>query len=84
MCLTRPHALRAFVSSGFTCLTSLCALHAFVPHVPLLLTSLTHAPYLRALHALFVRVKIVLGWICSPAKSFHIPRTVKHYQLCCF
>ena len=36
--------------------------------VPSLLTCLTHASYLRALRALFVLVKILLGWIYSPSK----------------
>ena len=55
----------------------LCALRTFVPYVSSRLTCLIHVPYLRALrtfHALFVHLKIILGWICSPAEIsiFHI------------
>ena len=62
LCLRALRALRAFVLS---CLTRLRALRA-------LFRRLTYAPcvYLsRALRALFVHVKIVLGWIFSPAKT---------------
>ena len=41
------------------------------PSAPSHLTCLTQTPYLRILRALFVHVKIVLGWICSPAKTYH-------------
>ena len=54
-------------------LTRLGALRAYV---------LYHAPYLRALRTLSVRVKIVLGWICSPAKIFHFPWIFKGTTTC--
>ena len=62
--------LRALARYAPWYLTCLCA---FVRYVPLGRMYLTHAPYLCALHTLFVRVKIALGWICSPAKTFHFP-----------
>ena len=34
-------------------------------------------PFSRALCALFVRIKIFLGWICSSAESSHFLRTIK-------
>ena len=67
------------VPSCLTCLTRLMCLtclHA----LRVLLTRLLYtscAPYLRILHALFVCLKTFLGWICSPSKAFHFPRTVK-------
>ena len=73
MCL---RALRAFVLAGLACL------RAFVYYAPSRLTGLTHASYRRALHTLLVRVKIVLGWICSPAKAFHFPRIIKGTTNC--
>ena len=60
-------ALRAFVPYVPSCLTRLCGLGIFALYVP----------YSRALRALFVRVKIGLGWICSPAKTFHFPWIIK-------
>ena len=55
------------------------ALRAFVSSR---LPCFTNAPYLRALRALFVRVKIVLGWIWSPAKTFHFPWIIKGTTNC--
>ena len=70
-----------------SCLTCLRPLRAFVSHVPsclthhrALLTHFIYAPcvsFSLALHALFVRLKIFLGWICSPAKTFYFPSTIK-------
>ena len=71
--LTRLFAFVPYASSR------LRVLHAFAPSR---LTCLTHARYLRAMRALFVRVKIVLGWICSPAKSFHFPWIIKGTTNC--
>ena len=37
------------------------------------------APYVsfsRTLRAFFVRLQIFLGWICSPAETFHFPKTI--------
>ena len=64
-------------------LRALGVLRAFMPYVSYLRVLLTRllytscAPYLRILHALFVCLKTFLGWICSPSKAFHFPRTVK-------
>ena len=66
---------------------------AFAPYVPSYLRAialsritrlacLTHTSYLRALRALFVRVKIVLGRICSPAKTFHFPWIIEGITNC--
>ena len=75
-CLKRLRALRAFVPYTSSCLTSLHALHA----LRALLTRLIYepcAPLSRALRALFVHLKIFLGWVCSPAETFHFPRAIK-------
>ena len=53
--------------------------HAFVPYVPSCLTCLPAlralrkpcVPFSQALKTLFVPLKIFLGWICSPAETFH-------------
>ena len=72
-------ALRAFASYMSLRLRVLRALRAFVLHVPYSralstrLAHLFHAPC----NVLFVRLKIFLGWICSPAGTFHFPRTIK-------
>ena len=50
----------------------------------LCLTCLTHAPYLRTLRALFGRVKIFLGWICTPAQTFHFPKAIEVLQTVLF
>ena len=50
-----PLRLRAFVSYMPSCL------HAFVHYAPSHFMCLTHVLYLHTLHALFVRVKTVLG-----------------------
>ena len=55
---------------------------SFVSFVPSRFTCLTNAPCLRALRRLFLRVKIVLGWICSPAKAFHFPWIIKGATNC--
>ena len=55
------------------CLTLFRALRA-------LLTCLIYgpgAPFSLALHALFVCLKIFLGWICIPAETFYFLRTIK-------
>ena len=36
----------------------------------------------RALRALFVQFKIVLGWICIPAKTYHFSRIIKNTTNC--
>ena len=63
-------AKRAFVPSRLTCLRALRAL----------LTRLIYALvafFSCVLRALFVRLKIFLGWICSPAETFHFQKTIK-------
>ena len=78
-----------YVSYALSCLTYLRALRAFVPYVPscltrlrtlrVLLTRLIYAPYAsfsRFLHALFMRLKMFLGWICTSAETFHFPRII--------
>ena len=72
--------LRAFVSYQplcFTCLHTFRALPTCLIYVPF-------APFSRALHALFVRVKIFLGCIYSTAETFHFPWTIKGTKPCCF
>ena len=59
---TRLRAIRAFVPYvpyAPSCLTCLRVLRTLVLSR---LTCLTHAPYLRALRALFVHLTIFLGW----------------------
>ena len=71
-------AIRVFVPYTPACLTCLCASRA-------LLTRLTYAPFAsfsRALHSLFVHVKILLECIFSPAKSYHFPRIIKGTSNC--
>ena len=67
----RLRALRAFTPSR---LHALRAWHASVPYVPSRFTCLIYAPYLSALPALFVNLKIFWRWICSWSKSFDFPR----------
>ena len=50
------------------CLTRLRVLLAFLSYALSRLTCLSHGPFSSALHPLFVRPKICLGLICSPAK----------------
>ena len=55
---------------------ALRALRAFPPYVP----------YSRALPTrfaclIFLPVKIVLGWIFSPAKTYHFPRIIKGTEI---
>ena len=65
-------------------------LRAFIPYVPSRLTRLrtllAFAPYMPYSRALSTRparlVKIVLGWICSPAKTFHFPWIIKDATNC--
>ena len=67
-----PKTANHFAPSRLTCLShlhALLALHA--------LRALRKRHYLRALRALFVRVKIVLRWICSPAETFNFPRIIE-------
>ena len=74
-----------FVSYAPSCLMRLRALRTFVPYASSHLTWLTHtpcAPISSALHALFVRLKSFLGWICSPTETFHFPRTIKDTTKC--
>ena len=52
------------------CLTRFLALRASVPYASSRFTCPTHAPYLRTLCALFVRVKVFLRWIYRLAKIF--------------
>ena len=73
-CLTCLRALRIFAPYVHSCLTRLRALRA-------LLTRFTLAPW-ASLRALFVHVKIVLGWIFSPAKTYHFPRIIKGTTNC--
>ena len=64
-----------------SCLTCLMRLHA----LGVLLTYFTYAhcaSFSRALLALFVHVKIVLGWICSPGKTYHFQRIIKDTTNC--
>ena len=66
------HASRAFMPLRLRCLWAL-------------LTYLTDAPctsFSRALRTLFVHVKIVLGWIFSPSKTYHFPRIIKGTTNC--
>ena len=48
----------------------LICLCVFAPYVPYAPWCLTHVSYLPALGALFVSVKIFLGWICIPLSFF--------------
>ena len=73
-CLRALRSLRAFVPYVPS---RLCALRAFVSYSPSRFTCLTHAPYLRALCTLFVHVKIALGWICSPTKTYIFQELLK-------
>ena len=57
--LLTPHGFVPYVRSCLTCLHALRALRK--PCVP----------FSQALKALFVPLKIFLGWICSPAETFH-------------
>ena len=57
------YALRAFALS---CIMRRRTLRAF-----------TYTPCLRTLRVLFIRVKIVLGWICSPGKALHFSYLLK-------
>ena len=59
-------------------LTRPCALRAFASYVPYSLDLSTR----RALRALFVRLKIFLGWICSPTETFHFSRNIKDTTNC--
>ena len=86
----RLHTSRAFapyVSSRLTCFRCLRAFVSYVTsrlrrlHVlRALLTGHNYGPCAslsRAFRTLFDHIKIVLGWICSPAKSYHFPRIIK-------
>ena len=61
------------------------ASRAFAPYVPSYLTCLRdlrafapYVPYLRALSTRLARfICTSLGWIYSPAETFHFPRTIK-------
>ena len=66
-CPTRLRALRTFVPYAPSRLTYLRTLRVFAPYVPY--SRALPTPLSRALHALFVHVEIVLGWIFSPAKT---------------
>ena len=68
---------------------TLRALHVFMPSclhafAPWMLSCLSLFRALPALltPTLFIHVKIVLGCICSPAKTFHFPRTIKAFTNC--
>ena len=65
--LRASHVFLPYVHYAPRCFRALCAFALSC------ITFFTHAPYLRVLRALFVRVKIVLGWICSTAKTFYLP-----------
>ena len=71
-CFTRLRTLRAFKPYASLCLTRLHVLRA-------LLTRLIYAlrAFSCALHVLFVSFKILLGWLCIPAETFHFPRSIK-------
>ena len=92
---SRLTCLRAFASYLSYVPSCLCALSAPLPYVPsclmclhalgALLTRFTYAhcaSFSRALLALFVHVKIVLGWICSPGKTYHFQRIIKDTTNC--
>ena len=88
-CLTCLRGLCAFAPSCLTCLTRFLVLRTFVPCAPLCLTRLrtlrvlltrliyaSYASFSRFLHALFMRLKMFLGWICTSAETFHFPRII--------
>ena len=68
--LDKLHASRIFAPSH---LHALLAFRAFLT----LLIYASCAPFPRALCPLFVPTKIFLRWICSPARTFYFPKTVK-------
>ena len=83
--------LRAFAPSCLTCLTCLRTLVlSYLMCLRVLRALLMHPIYAlyvlltSVLHALFVRLKIFLGQICSPAETSHFPRTMTGYKPCCF
>ena len=81
---SRLTCIRLFVPYAPSYLTCLRALHAFTVYAPSSLICLIPAPYLSVLRAFFRRLARLayapynfLGWICSPAETFHFPRTIK-------
>ena len=67
------------------CTTRLRVLRAFTPYVPYSRTlsmCLFHAPFSRALPSLYVCLNNFLGQICSPAETFHFPRTNCNVFIC--
>ena len=82
---SRLTCLRAFAPYAPLYLHALRAFAPYVPYSRALYARLTSAPcasFSRALCALFVYVKIVLGWIFIPAKSYHFPRIIKDTTNC--
>ena len=66
---------RAFASYVHLRLRALRASVPYAPYVPYPRTLSTRLA--RLFYALFVRLKISLGWICSPAETSHFPRIIK-------
>ena len=78
MSLTYLRNLPCYVPYTPSCLR---ALRAFAPWMLSCLSLVRALPALLTL-TLFIHVKIVLGCICSPAKTFHFPRTIKAFTNC--
>ena len=76
--LTLLRAFAPYVPYMPSCLR---ALHAFAPWMLSCLSLFRALPALLT-PTLFIHVKIVLGCICSPAKTFHFPRTIKAFTNC--
>ena len=80
-------SLLNYVPHAPSCLICFCGYTPYVPYVPscftrlcawrALLTRLIYALCAPFSHTLFVGAKIRLRWICSPAKAFLFPRTIK-------
>ena len=60
----------SYVPEPLTRPSTLCALLTRLIYAP-------YAPFSRTLSALFVRLKIFLGWICNQAEPYYFPRTIK-------
>ena len=70
--LRSPRAFTSYVHLRRLALRASVPYASYVSYPRTLSTRLAHPFY-----ALFVRLKILLGWICSPAETSHFPRIIK-------